>query len=227
MGEKPQAGACPVMSGEQPHPLAGGCPVKHDQSGCADVNPLNNMLLEERQKAAPGQERPLSTSRITSSIPKGDFQPDHQSASSEKWEYPSPQMFYNAMLRKGWKPAAGDMDTIVSIHNAVNESGWRQVQAWESLHPETASGVKLKKFIGRPTDYTPKARLRSLFGAALPFDRHDWIVDRNGKEVRYVLDFYSISTDGLPRVDIDVRPAVDSVGSFVDRIRMNFRKIFS
>lgn len=24
----------------------------------------------------------------------------------------------------------------------------------------------------------------------LPFDRHDWIVDRCGTEVRYVIDFY-------------------------------------
>jgi len=24
----------------------------------------------------------------------------------------------------------------------------------------------------------------------LPFDRHDWIVDRGGKEVRYVIDYY-------------------------------------
>lgn len=129
-------------------------------------------MVEERQKPSPGQQQPLSTARVTSNIPKAEFNPDHQSSStfllslrcvcpfcifhslsstnfyyffcvhltkagSEHWEYPSPQMFYNAMLRKGWKPAEGDMNTIVSIHNAVNESGWRQVQAWESLHPES------------------------------------------------------------------------------------------
>ncbi len=27
-------------------------------------------------------------------------------------------------------------------------------------------------------------------GGPLPFDRHDWTVDRCGKEVRYVIDFY-------------------------------------
>lgn len=27
-------------------------------------------------------------------------------------------------------------------------------------------------------------------GAPLPFDRHDWYVDRCGTEVRYVIDFY-------------------------------------
>lgn len=24
----------------------------------------------------------------------------------------------------------------------------------------------------------------------LPFDRHDWIVDRNGQDVRYIIDYY-------------------------------------
>ena len=26
-----------------------------------------------------------------------------------------------------------------------------------------------------------------------PFDRHDWTVDRCGKEVRYIIDYYSIT----------------------------------
>eukprot|EP00955_Chlamydomonas_euryale_P068665 360194-Chlamydomonas_euryale.AAC.10 len=42
---------------------------------------------------------------------------------------------------------------------------------------------KLKRFRGRPAEYSPKARLLNTLGFALPFDRHDWIVDRCGKEV--------------------------------------------
>lgn len=34
------------------------------------------------------------------------------------------------------------------------------------------------------------ARLMSWMGHPLPFDRHDWYVDRCGTEVRYVIDFY-------------------------------------
>ena len=34
------------------------------------------------------------------------------------------------------------------------------------------------------------ARLMSWIGGPLPFDRHDWFVDRCGDEVRYVIDFY-------------------------------------
>lgn len=37
---------------------------------------------------------------------------------------------------------------------------------------------------------SPLARLQSWLGGQLPFDRHDWYVDRCGKEVRYVIDFY-------------------------------------
>ena len=28
-----------------------------------------------------------------------------------------------------------------------------------------------------------------------PFDRHDWVVDRCGTEVRYIIDFYTGKTD--------------------------------
>ncbi|KAF1785625.1 Cytochrome c/c1 heme-lyase [Phytophthora cactorum] len=73
--------------------------------------------------------------------------------------------------------------------------------------------VKLKKFMGKPTEYSPKAKMMNLLGwSVLPFDRHDWVVDRDGKEVRYVIDFYSgAATPGKPlSVYLDVRPALDS-----------------
>jgi hypothetical protein len=56
----------------------------------------------------------------------------------------------------------------------------------------------------------------------LPFDRHDWIVEReDGKEVRYVIDFYSGQPQpGKPlSVYLDVRPAIDSVESVLARVR--------
>jgi len=37
---------------------------------------------------------------------------------------------------------------------------------------------------------SPLARLQSWLGGQLPFDRHDWYLDRCGEEVRYVIDFY-------------------------------------
>lgn len=37
---------------------------------------------------------------------------------------------------------------------------------------------------------SPLARLRSWLGGPEPFDRHDWTLDRCGRDVRYVIDFY-------------------------------------
>jgi hypothetical protein len=62
----------------------------------------------------------------------------------------------------------------------------------------------------------------SLQGFKLPFDRHDWIVDRCGREVRYVIDFYSGAPQpGVPAsMHLDVRPALDSLEALWDRLRM-------
>ncbi|CEG42213.1 cytochrome c1 heme lyase [Plasmopara halstedii] len=166
----------------------------------------------------------LSKSRVVSSIPKGELTPEHQTGNEDKWEYPSEDMYFKAMKRKGWAPKAEQMKTIVAIHNTVNEQSWREVLKWESFHP-AKEPVKLKKFLGKPTEYSPKAKLMNLLGwSVLPFDRHDWIVDRDGKEVRYVIDFYSgASTPGKPlSVYLDVRPALDSVESVLDRLRWQF-----
>lgn len=43
---------------------------------------------------------------------------------------------------------------------------------------------KLTRFVGRPNDYSPKARLLNVLGYKLPFDRHDWTVNRCGTEAR-------------------------------------------
>ena len=55
-----------------------------------------------------------------------------------------------------------------------------------------------------------------------PFDRHDWIVDRCGKEVRYIIDYYSVA-EGEDGEDvsffIDARPALTPGGIF-DRVRL-------
>ena len=61
-----------------------------------------------------------------------------------------------------------------------------------------------------------------------PFDRHDWYVNRCGKEVRYVIDYYSFETptaNGDTAIDyfVDARPAVTPSGLY-DRARLAFQK---
>jgi cytochrome c heme-lyase len=44
-----------------------------------------------------------------------------------------------------------------------------------------------------------------------PFDRHDWIVDRCGTRVRYVIDFYTgRSSQSGVSFYLDARPALDN-----------------
>lgn len=82
------------------------------------------------------------------------------------------------------------MRTVVAIHNTVNERVWHHIKQWEQMHPECDAPRRLLRFEGNANDPTPKARALSLLGYNPPFDRHDWVVDRCGKEVKYLIDFY-------------------------------------
>lgn len=61
------------------------------------------------------------------------------------------------------------------------------------------------------------------------------MIDRNGEEVRYVIDFYKgTNTAGGPgghhgapiSMHLDVRPALDSVGALIDRVNYSLRETF-
>ncbi|KAJ1677296.1 Cytochrome c1 heme lyase [Spiromyces aspiralis] len=136
-------------------------------------------------------------------------------------------MFFNAMKRKDWSNVnEADMKYVVPIHNAVNEMAWKKILEWEKRHANECGVPKLIKFQGRAQDMTPKARLRSLFGYQKPFDRHDWTIDRCGKDVTYVIDFYEGKRDSknpnMPSFYLDVRPAVTDLGSIYDRVSRFF-----
>jgi len=57
----------------------------------------------------------LPTERQKSNIPKA--------GTDETWVYPSPQMFWNAMLRKGWRWKEADITpdvmVILILHNSA------------------------------------------------------------------------------------------------------------
>lgn len=105
----------------------GECPVKHDKKD--EINPKNLMEANPNQTMFPGQSVPLPTDRIKSSIPKAGTE-------NETWEYPSPQMFYNAMKRKGWSPEEMDMLYTVAIHNTLNEKAWQEIKMYEAFHTQ-------------------------------------------------------------------------------------------
>ncbi|KAM3860450.1 holocytochrome c-type synthase [Diretmus argenteus] len=196
------------------------CPMKAADTK-RDIDPAN-MMPPPNQTRAPDQPFPLPISREESRIPRH--------GTEKNWVYPSEQMFWNAMLRKGWRwreddLAPQDMTNIIKIHNRNNEQAWQEILKWEALHAyECPCGPSLKRFGGKAKEYSPRARFRHWLGYELPFDRHDWIVDRCGKEVRYVIDYYDgeINKDTYEFSILDVRPAFDSLGAVWDRMKVAY-----
>ncbi|KAF2152034.1 cytochrome c1 heme lyase [Myriangium duriaei CBS 260.36] len=165
----------------------------------------------------------LDQSREVSTIPRfhdpsAPANSEHTAAASAggtNWIYPSEQMFFDAMRRKSFSPDASDMKSIVPIHNAVNERAWAEIKAWETGRgSEKCGGPKLVSFSGDSKALTPKARMNGWLGYTAPFDRHDWVVDRCGTRVEYVIDFYSGRQDpngkGGLNFYLDVRPKLNS-----------------
>jgi cytochrome c heme-lyase len=210
---------------EQTGADASDCPVPEEYRGKhgifnvynQPIDPRNNMPTVASQGLAPGQKKPIPTYRQPSTIPK--------SGTSGTWTYPSPQMFYNSLVRKGKADdcTEDDMTAVVSVHNSMNEDTWRRVVTWEKLHGDECKNPMLLRFLGRPHDLSPLAFARKLLTGETPFDRHDWYVDRNGKQVRYVIDYYFHEEKaGTPgQFDLVVRPAADDFGSVVDRVKMS------
>ncbi|GAB1605430.1 cytochrome c-type heme lyase-like [Argonauta hians] len=213
---------CPMHNSDAPvPPTPSECPM--NQSGGETIDPTN-MMPPPNQRPAADQPFPLPLNREVSTIPKA--------GTDETWVYPSQQMFWNAMLRKGWQWRADDikekdMEYIVRIHNANNEQAWQEVLKWESFHYHYCDTPKLKRFGGKATEYSPRARIRQLLGYSLPFDRHDWIVDRCGRDIRYIIDYYDggkVDMSNYQFTILDVRPAFDSWGACWDRMRASMMR---
>jgi cytochrome c heme-lyase len=168
----------------------------------------------------------LATDREVSTIPRAlPEQPTARPANNERdtgsdkstgnWIYPSEQMFFEAMRRKSFDPKENDMKAIVPIHNAVNERAWQEIKQWEAGRSDACGGPKLASFSGLSTSLTPRARWKALMGYQTPFDRHDWVVDRCGTKVEYVIDFYAGKDEKVPGKQLnfylDVRPKLNSL----------------
>jgi cytochrome c heme-lyase len=198
-GSTDTTGALPSPLRPTAAPAAGGsgaavapsrCPVDHGSGGSdgesAALQPhaMRPPSVDAAAAAASPLARtqqPLGENRVHSTISK--------TGSESTWVYPSDRMFYEALRRKGYAPRAQDMRATVAIHNTVNEQAWREVMKWESLH--ACEECSLLTFKGRPKDLSVKAKMWNFLGYTLPFDRHDWTVDRCGTPVRYIIDFYT------------------------------------
>ena len=245
MSQQAGGGGCPVKHSPSPQQEGGGgCPVRaHPEYNVYSqpIDKTNNMPKGAKtQLPNANQTIELSTERVSSTIPKGGT----EDSEGTTWTYPSPQQFYNALSRKGKFNANGgeseiaseeDMESVVALHNNMNEKTWAKVVEWERQTYGEESSPKLLKFCGRPHDLSPKGALKHyLLGHPLPYDRHDWTVLRDdGTTVRYVIDYYydetraNLSEDSAmpdlhdrsatPSLLVDVRPALDGPGNFLAR----------
>jgi len=92
------------------------------------------------QERAPGQTIELPLEREVSTIPRAK--------DSSKWEYPSAQQFYNALVRKGWETPEEHVQMMVDIHNFLNEEAWQEILKWEPqyvTHSHTLSFLSDQK----------------------------------------------------------------------------------
>lgn len=207
----------PVVADDQPK-----CPVDHNTRAdwlkkvsvtttttteAVEINPGESCTSDKLGSTSSTTNVNLPTDREISSIPR--------TSSNSNWIYPSEKQFFDAMTRKKWNPNADDMKAVVPIHNVVNERTWNHILNWEHANREEAEqkcgGIKLTSFKGNPNKLTPRAWFRTnVLGMEKPFDRHDWVVDRCGTEIEYVIDFYS-GNETNPNVFLDVRPKLNSL----------------
>lgn len=194
------------------------CPYKSKSDDFINMDPDTNLPAENvlQRSNCSDKSASLPTDRTASSIPRA--------SSSQTWSYPSPRMFYNALRRKGYDTPPEAIESMVQVHNFLNEQVWAEVLKWEAEHKTICGNPKLKRFMGRPHDLSPRARFFStFFGSPRPFDRHDWTVDRCGTNVRYVIDYYSGPRGEEATFYCDVRPALDSFQALIDRSKFFLR----
>lgn len=165
--------------------------------------PLNH-IPDDLDSSAEGG---LSKERQTSSIPR---------TSTHAWQYPSEAMFSAALHRKNHPAPSEAIPSMLAIHNSLNEQVWQEIMSqWESKYNETCKEERrLVRFRGRPTEWSPMAWWYYFRWGVRPFDRHDWVVERCGVEVRYVIDYYEAEGE----FSCVIRPALDSIKACWDRL---------
>lgn len=243
--------ACPVKHGESK-------PSGESPSYISKLNPLNYMPsnISNKQENA-NQSVSLPLERENSTIPRGDGTgtweyPSPQqmyNAMLRKGYTDTPAEHVEAMVAVHNFLNEGAWEEIKEWERRFGPGlghGWEMCRKGEegaamqaALEALRNGGKieevepKLMRFMGRPQEPTPKARMLSFMAKVYPsafpdnppFDRHDWYVQRQlpggqTKEVRYVIDYYSGPPEpsGEPVFYLDVRPAVDGPTAACERM---------
>ena len=141
------------------------------------------------------------------------------------------ESIFSRGLGEGWTMCAKG-EQGMAMERAKREYMKQRRRALGRTEPEEEEiQPKLLRFMGRPNEPTPKARILTMlgkffpesYGSEPPFDRHDWYVARSTpsgtKEVRYVIDYYAggVQESGEPVFYLDIRPALDTPTAAIER----------
>lgn len=157
----PTAPQCPIINESKANTQASSakCPATQAamQSKCpsnttGDLDKDHLKWIENVNAVVASNPSALDSSRTVSSIPK------HQGAN---WEYPSHSQFYAALLRKNKPAPPENINTMVDIHNFLNEACWDEIQRWENKYHCECQQRYLIKFQGKPNELSPLARFYS------------------------------------------------------------------
>jgi len=231
--QNPVSGGCPMGHGKEKKSQAtslkaikGGCPVLDHKAGSntrvrdeppdKEDKPIHACMrpVEEKNQKEEGDEVP---SEFIPASGRGN------SNDGKKWLNPSPNQLYRALKRKNKPIEKDDSASVANVHTMVTEASWKQILEYEALHASKCPNPSLARFQGKDGIYSFKAKLVNFFGGPLPFDRHDWTVDRCGKEVRYIIDYYDWEDEnGDTEYFIDARPA--GLSGLLDRMNLSAKK---
>lgn len=153
------ADPAPVPIPAAGEPSVPKCPIDHNSIKSDPNNPLNQIPANLSLKRQPNQTLDLPTERTVSTIPR----PQTQEDDGTTWDYPSPQQFYNALVRKGWETPEDSVEMMVDIHNFLNEEAWQEVMKWEKKLPGYVSLPLLhfSRSLLRPHHFDEPMDLRS------------------------------------------------------------------
>lgn len=221
------------VEAETHHPL---CPVKKKRPAQKKEEPVNEEVdhvvtintMKKMAHAIAKVEKTDSSDPLEqvlgSSIPSTGR---GNSDDGQEWLNPSANQLFRALQRNDKAIDHDDALPVAQVHAIVTEETWRQILEYEALYWKDCKDPKLARFEGLDGFYSIKAKINHyLLGHPWPYDRHDWWVDRCGKEIRYIIDYHAIPTgeldeEGDEKFDytIDARPAPTMQGMW-DRLRL-------
>lgn len=240
-------GVCPVKhDGEQSGGFLSVLPKPKQPSGQAShgYGLFADKLIDgpaegDDRYVDPNQEDPYVSSESLVNIPYPDEIPGGRipatgrgnSVDGSDWVNPTPSELFRALRRKQKYIEEHDAYAVAFVHSVVVDSTWDQILTYEDMHKDECETPTLNRFEGKYGDLTFKTHLNNMLGwfdrtgELIPFDRHDWYVNRCGKEVRYIIDYYATEdAEGNNTYFCDCRPE-PSVSGLTDRVKMTWKKI--